>query len=124
MCLGIPGQLVEVLDVAEQRAIADVDGVRREINIGLVLGEAGGIHVGDWVLIHVGFAMSKIDEDEAARTLAFIKELGSVYDDELAQFSESQPWADGPEDLPAEEVGAEPELAEGEPATVSATTQS
>ena len=96
MCLGIPGQLVEVLDVAEQRAIADVDGVKREINIGLVLGEAGGIKVGDWVLIHVGFALSKIDEDEAARTLAFIKELGSVYDDELAQFSESQPWADEP----------------------------
>jgi hydrogenase expression/formation protein HypC len=99
MCLGIPGQLVEVLDVAEQRAIADVDGVKREINIGLVLGEAGGIKVGDWVLIHVGFALSKIDEEEAARTLAFIKELGSVYDDELAQFSESQPWADGPEDI-------------------------
>ncbi|MCA1693199.1 MAG: HypC/HybG/HupF family hydrogenase formation chaperone [Actinobacteria bacterium] len=47
--------------------------------------------VGDWVLIHVGFAMSKIDEEEANRTLAFIKELGSVYDDEIAQFSETQP---------------------------------
>ncbi len=114
MCLGIPGQLVEVLDVAEQRAIADVDGVRREINIGLVLGEAGGIKVGDWVLIHVGFALSKIDEDEAARTLAFIKELGSVYDDELDQFASSQPWADGPED----QSEAEPEA---EPAQVSAS---
>src|ERR671927_1289193 len=89
MCLGIPGQLVEVLDVAEQRAIADVDGVRREINIGLVMGEAGGIKVGDWVLIHVGFAMSRIDEEEAARTLTFMKELGSIYDDELAQFPET-----------------------------------
>jgi hydrogenase expression/formation protein HypC len=115
MCLGIPGQLVEILDVAEQRAIADVDGVRREINIGLVLGEAGGIHVGDWVLIHVGFALSKIDEEEAARTLAFIKELGSVYDDELSQFSESQPWADGPEDLAAPDGDR---AAESEPAAV------
>ena len=91
MCLGIPGQLVEIVDVVEQRAIADVDGVRREINTALVAGEPGGIKVGDWVLIHVGFAMSKIDEEEAARTLSFIKELGSVYDDEIAQFSESQP---------------------------------
>ncbi len=91
MCLGIPGQLVEIVDVVEQRAIADVDGVRREINTALVAGEPGGIKIGDWVLIHVGFAMSKIDEDEANRTLAFIKELGSVYDDEIAQFSESQP---------------------------------
>lgn len=91
MCLGIPGQLVEIVDLAEHRAIADVDGVRREVNIGLVLGEAGGIKVGDWVLIHVGFAMSRIDEEEAERTLNFIKELGSVYDDEIAQFSESQP---------------------------------
>ena len=88
MCLGIPGMLVEIVDATEQRAIADVDGVRREINTALVAGEPGGIKVGDWVLIHVGFAMSKIDEEEANRTLAFIKELGSVYDDEIAQFSE------------------------------------
>ncbi len=91
MCLGIPGQLVEIVDEKEHRGIADVDGVRREINIGLVMGEAGGINVGDWVLIHVGFAMSRIDEDEAERTLSFIKELGSVYDDEIAQFAESRP---------------------------------
>ncbi|MDP8936505.1 MAG: HypC/HybG/HupF family hydrogenase formation chaperone, partial [Actinomycetota bacterium] len=83
MCLGIPGQLVEIVDLAEHRAVVDVDGVRREINIGLVMGDPGGIHVGDWVLIHVGFAMSKIDEEEAARTLSFIKDLGSVYDDEI-----------------------------------------
>ncbi len=100
MCLGIPGQLVEILDVNEHRAIADVDGVRREINIHLVEGEPGGIKVGDWVLIHVGFAMSRIDEEEANRTLSFIKELGSVYDDELAQFSESEPFADVEPELP------------------------
>ena len=91
MCLGIPGQLVEIVDLAEHRAIADVDGVRREINIHLVEGEAGGIKIGDWVLIHVGFAMSRIDEEEAARTLSFIKDLGSLYDDELSQFASSGP---------------------------------
>ncbi len=91
MCLGIPGQLVEIVDLGEHRAVAEVDGVRREINIGLVMGDPGGIHVGDWVLIHVGFAMSKIDEEEAASTLDFIKELGSVYDDEIDQFAAEAP---------------------------------
>ncbi len=91
MCLGIPGQLVEIVDLAEHRAVVDVDGVRREINIGLVMGDPGGIHVGDWVLIHVGFAMSKIDEEEAARTLSFIKDLGSIYDDEIDQFKAEAP---------------------------------
>jgi len=91
MCLGIPGQIVEIMDPAEHRATADVDGVRREVNVGLVMGDAGGIKIGDWVLIHVGFAMTKIDEEEAASTLAFIKELGSVYDDEIEQFSTEAP---------------------------------
>ncbi len=87
MCLGIPGQLVEIISLEEHRAIVEVDGVRREVNIGLVMGDPGGIAVGDWVLIHVGFAMTKIDEEEAANSLAFIKLLGSVYDDEIEQFA-------------------------------------
>lgn len=91
MCLGIPGQLVDIVDASQHRAIVEVDGVRREINIGLVLGDVGGVKVGDWVLVHVGFAMTKIDEEEAASTLAFIKELGSVYDDEIEQFSAEAP---------------------------------
>ncbi|HWC10266.1 MAG TPA: HypC/HybG/HupF family hydrogenase formation chaperone [Acidimicrobiales bacterium] len=91
MCLGIPGQLVEIVDENEHRGIADVDGVRREINIGLVMGEAGGINVGDWVLIHVGFAMSRIDEEEAQKTLDFLKLMGSVYDDELDQLRMDTP---------------------------------
>ncbi|MBW3547096.1 MAG: HypC/HybG/HupF family hydrogenase formation chaperone [Actinobacteria bacterium] len=91
MCLGIPGKVVEIVDVNQHRAIADVDGVRREINVGLVLGDAGGLEVGEWVLIHVGFAMSKIDEEEAERTLSFIKELGSVYDDEIDEFRQETP---------------------------------
>lgn len=91
MCLGIPGQVVEILDLAEHRAVAEVDGVRREVNIGLVMNEPGGIQVGEWVLIHVGFAMARIDEEEAASTLSFIKELGSIYDDEIEDFSKSTP---------------------------------
>lgn len=91
MCLGIPGQVVEIVSVDEHKAIAEVDGVRREINVGLVMGDVGGLSVGDWVLIHVGFAMTKIDEEEAARNLAWLKELGSVYDDEIDQFRESSP---------------------------------
>ncbi len=91
MCLGIPGRIVEIRDPLDHRAIADVDGVRREVNVGLVAGDEGGIAVGDWVLIHVGFAMSKIDEDEAARTLDFIKELGAIFEAELGEFKESNP---------------------------------
>jgi hydrogenase expression/formation protein HypC len=91
MCLGIPGQVVEIVNAEEHKAIAEVDGVRREINVGLVMGDVGGLNVGDWVLIHVGFAMTKIDEEEAARNLAWLKELGSVYDDEIDQFRESTP---------------------------------
>jgi hydrogenase expression/formation protein HypC len=91
MCLGIPGQLVEIIDLEEHRAVVDVDGVRREINLGLVMGEPGGIEVGDWVLIHVGFAMSKIDEEEAERTLSFLKLMGSVYDDEIDQLRQETP---------------------------------
>ena len=91
MCLGIPGQVVQIVSAAEHKAVVDVDGVRREINVGLVLGEEGGLSEGDWVLIHVGFAMSKIDEEEAARTLEFMRGLGSMFDDEIDQFRESTP---------------------------------
>ena len=63
MCLGIPGQVVELLDVHEHLARVDVSGVGRVVNIGLL--EDEHLAPGDWVLIHVGFAMSKIDEEEA-----------------------------------------------------------
>ena len=91
MCLGIPGQVVEITDRQQHKAIADVEGVRREINVGLVLGDEGGLDVGDWVLIHVGFAMSVIDEEEAERTLSFMKDLGELFTDEVEQFKESTP---------------------------------
>ncbi len=89
MCLGLPGQVVEITDLDRHLAVAEVSGVRRVVNIGLLLGEDDGLEVGDWVLIHVGFAMAKIDEEEARSSLEFIQELGSVYDDELSQFRES-----------------------------------
>jgi hydrogenase expression/formation protein HypC len=82
MCLGIPGQLVELSADNDQLARVDVAGVRRMINIGLLEDEA--LAPGDWVLIHVGFAMSKIDEEEAAAALASLMLMGSGLDDEVA----------------------------------------
>ena len=67
-----------------------VDGVRREVNVGLVMGDAGGLQVGEWVLIHVGFAISKIDEAEAERTTDMLRQLGEAYDQELEQLSSSR----------------------------------
>ena len=82
MCLGIPGQIVELLEGDEQLARVEVTGVRRTINVGLL--EDEGVAVGDWVLIHVGFAMSKIDEEEAATALSSLRMMGRGYDDELS----------------------------------------
>lgn len=105
MCLGIPGKVVEIVDAEQQRVLADVEGARREVSVAL-LGVGGDnpvfygegtpqdpVDVGDWVLIHVGFAMSKIDEDEAAETLRALKALGEAWDQEFDEFS-----ADGPMD--------------------------
>jgi len=78
MCLGIPGQIVEIIDAAGKLAVVDVGGVRREINIAFIVDEDHPVAacVGDWVLVHVGFAMVRIDEDEAAATLALLREMG------------------------------------------------
>ena len=81
MCLGIPGQVVDFLDSHPHLARVDVSGVTRVINIGLL--EDEHLLAGDWVLIHVGFAMAKIDEDEAARALASLQLMGQAYGDEL-----------------------------------------
>lgn len=88
MCLGIPGQIIEVVDEANHIAQIDVSGVRRNVSIALVRPE--GIGPGDWVLVHVGFAMSKIDEDEAQETLRLLKEMGDAYQEELEMLSQSQ----------------------------------
>jgi len=82
MCLGIPGQLVELSADNDQLARVEIAGVRRMINIGLLEDEI--LEPGDWVLIHVGFAMSKIDEAEAEQALASLMLMGSGLDDEMA----------------------------------------
>ena len=88
MCLGIPGQLKEFSDEHEHLALVDVSGVTRIINIGLLEDES--LQSGDWVLIHVGFAMSKIDEDEAALALASLQLMGQAYEEELQAFWSSK----------------------------------
>ncbi len=88
MCVGIPAQVVEILAAETKAAIVEVEGVRREVCIVIVLDD--GIKVGDWVLLHVGFAMSIIDEEEAENQLAFMRLLGS-YEEELAAFETTEP---------------------------------
>ncbi|GAA3549605.1 HypC/HybG/HupF family hydrogenase formation chaperone [Nonomuraea rosea] len=81
MCLGIPGELVEFLQEHADLATVDVSGVRRRVNIGLLADEA--LQLGDWVLVHVGFALSKISEQEAQAVLDYLHGLGQPYEDEL-----------------------------------------
>ena len=88
MCLGIPGQVVEFVADNADLAKVEVAGVRRTINVALL--EDEGLQLGDWVLIHVGFAMSKIDEKEAALALASLQLMGQAYDDELDAFWRSK----------------------------------
>ena len=88
MCLGIPGQLREISETNGHLARVDVSGVTRVVNIGLLEDEP--LAPGDWVLIHVGFAMSKIDEEEAALALASLQLMGQAYEEELEAFWESK----------------------------------
>lgn len=85
MCLGIPGQIVEICENETDQALVDVAGVRRKINIACIIDATHTPQqcVGNWVLVHVGFAMSRIDEEEAQKTLALLEQLGEL-DDELA----------------------------------------
>ena len=78
MCLGIPGQIVEVTDEARMMAMAEVSGVRREVNLACIAQGSLQELVGKWALIHVGFAMSEIDEEEAAKTLEALRGLGEA----------------------------------------------
>ncbi len=87
MCLGIPGEVVEILPDRPDLGRVHVSGVRRVINIGLLSDDPPV--PGDWVLIHVGFALSKIDEQEAAAVLRYLEELGSAYTDEMDALSQS-----------------------------------
>lgn len=80
MCLGIPGQIEEITDPANNLALVNVSGIKRQINLTCIIDAAHPVEscVGDWVLIHVGFAMSRIDEAEAAKTLELLTELGEA----------------------------------------------
>ena len=85
MCLAIPGRITEIVDEENLLAKVDVAGVRRTINVGLI----DDIAVDDWVLVHVGFALSRIDETEAAATLALLKEMGAEFESELEELKAS-----------------------------------
>ena len=87
MCLGIPGEIVEVLADREDLAMVSVEGVKRVVNVGLLEDEP--LAAGDWVLIHVGFALSKIDEREAKASLEWLTGVGDAYTDELKALAES-----------------------------------
>ncbi|CAM3144425.1 HypC/HybG/HupF family hydrogenase formation chaperone [Prescottella defluvii] len=88
MCLGIPGQVVQMVDTEQHLAKVDVNGVQRTISVRLLADD--GLVVGDWVLVHVGFAMAKIDEAEAALTLDQVQKMGADYVNEIDAFNSSR----------------------------------
>lgn len=91
MCLGIPGQISAITDAERYLAKVNIGGVLREVNIACIAEEGVDFnqYLGAWVLVHVGFAMSRIDEDEAQRTLQILEELGEMQQ-ELAAMQESE----------------------------------
>jgi len=88
VCLAIPGQVVEVVDEADQLAKVDVAGVKRTVNLALLDRDPHAL-VGSWVLIHVGFALSQIDEHEALATLQLLQGMGEDYEQQLRELRES-----------------------------------
>lgn len=80
MCLGIPGQIVEITNAAQKLAVVNVGGVKRQVNIACIVDETHPVEacVGDWVLVHVGFALNRIDEAEAAETLALLQQIADA----------------------------------------------
>lgn len=88
MCLGIPGQVVGIVDAQQHLATVDVNGVRRTISARLLAEE--NLTVGDWVLVHVGFAMAKIDEREAELTLDQVQKMGAEYLNEIEAFNSTE----------------------------------
>ena len=90
MCLAIPGQVIEFVDDANRLAKVDVAGVRRTVNVSLLDDdEDGGAQPGDWVLIHVGFALSKVDEEEAHATLELLRAMGSEFESAIEELKGS-----------------------------------
>ena len=89
MCLAIPGQVIEFVDEPNRLARVDVAGVVRTVNVGLLDRDGDAAAAGDWVLIHVGFALSKVDEAEAAATLRMLQGMGADYEQELEELRAS-----------------------------------
>lgn len=89
MCLAIPGQVIEIVDAENHIAKVEIGGVRRNVNVGLLDIEGHRAEIGDWVLIHVGFALSKVDEAEANATLSMLRTMGEAFEDELEQLRAS-----------------------------------
>jgi hydrogenase expression/formation protein HypC len=90
MCLAIPAQVIELVDEEKRLALVDIAGLRRNVNVGLLDDDDdGGARPGDWVLIHVGFALSKVDEEEAHATLQLLEQMGSDFEQELEELKES-----------------------------------
>jgi len=85
MCLAIPGRVVEMTDEGNRLAKVDVAGVCRNVNVSLL----DGVQADDWVLIHVGFALSKVDEEEAQATLRLLQQMGAAYEQELEDLKAS-----------------------------------
>lgn len=77
MCLGIPGQVLEIINPELNLASVSIGGVKRPVNLACILDEVHSLDacVGEWVLVHVGFAISRLDTDEAARTLALLQAM-------------------------------------------------
>jgi hydrogenase expression/formation protein HypC len=91
MCLGIPGRIVAIANADNKLGIVDVCGVKREVNLACIVNEAHPVAscIGDWVLVHVGFAMSRINEQEARLTLEVLEQLGEAQA-ELAAIRQAQ----------------------------------
>lgn len=89
MCLAIPGQVVSISDSQARLAKVDIAGVQRNVNIGLLDDDGGGVSPGDWVLVHVGFAMSRVDEEEAHATLRLLRAMGAEFEDEMQELMQS-----------------------------------
>ena len=89
MCLAIPGQVLEIVDEHNRLAKVDVAGVHRNVNVGLLDEDGTGAQPGDWVLIHVGFALSKVDEEEAKATRDLLERMGADYEQELEELKAS-----------------------------------
>jgi len=89
MCLAIPGQVIEIVDSENRLALVDVAGGRRNVNVSLLDEDGSSAQPGDWVLIHVGFALSKVDEEEAHATLSLLEKMGAEYEQELEELKAS-----------------------------------